>query len=92
MNITQETSAEALSNFNAQEKKDIHYKIILSALNYCPYPLTGYGISQRCKLTYHQVMRRMSQLERLNKVHQVDKKIDVDNAKRVAYEIIKIKA
>ena len=41
MNITQETSAEALSNFNAQEKKDIHYKIILSALNNCLYPLTG---------------------------------------------------
>ena len=30
--------------------------------------------------------------ERLNKIYQVDKKIDVDNAKRVAYKIIKIKA
>ena len=32
MNLTQETSAEALYNFNAQEKKDIHYKIIMDKI------------------------------------------------------------
>ena len=88
MNHTTETSKEALVKFTADEKKAIHYKIILDALRLCPYSLTGFGIAQRCKLTYHQVMRRTKELEEMQKIVQVGKKIDIDSAKRTAYSLI----
>ena len=87
MNLTHETSAEALSKFNAQDKKVIHYKIIMDALKNCPYPLSSYGIAQRTSLDRYQISRRTSELERLNKIYQVGTKIDLDNAKRTIYSL-----
>ena len=88
MNITHETSREALIKYNSSDKRQIHYKIILNALKHCEYPLTGYGIAQRTKLSYHQVMRRTKELENLDKIKQFSKTTDIDSASRMSYVLI----
>lgn len=60
-----------------------HNRMILSVLR--DKELTGYDIAKLCGLSYHQVMRRMSELERLNLVETTTK----DNIqKRMKYKII----
>ena len=83
-----ETSRIAKAKFDASEQKLVHHKIILKALRACQFPLTGFGIAERTKLTYHQVMRRMKELEEDDKVIQHKKKIDVDNSVRMSYKLI----
>lgn len=83
-----ETSRIAKAKFDASEKKLVHHKIISKALRACQFPLTGFGIAQRTELTYHQVMRRMKELEEDDKVIQHQKKIDVDGSNRMSYKII----
>lgn len=82
------TSQIALNKFTATDKKKAHYKIILNALNLCPFPLTSFGIEQRTKLDKHQISRRTLELENLNKIERLETKIDVDGATRLTYKTI----
>lgn len=61
------TSSLAKKEFEASGKKEDHYKRILKALKEI-----GEGhakaIGKKCQLEYHQVSRRMKELEDLGKV------------------------
>lgn len=84
----QTTSTLAREKFEIDGKKSVHHNIILWTLELCDYPLTAWGMSKRCSLTYHQVDRRLKELRELRKIEIVSKKIDLDGAIRNAYKLV----
>ena len=73
------------ANERYKTKKVTDKRIILWALRKYGVELTGLDISERCVLTYHQVMRRMSELENENKVKTTTKNVSQN---RMMYKII----
>lgn len=65
-----------------------HKGIILKTLKSNKTPLSSYGISQLCELSYYQVEKRMSELERENLIEQVCIIKDVDGANRTSYRLL----
>ena len=82
--ITKETSQ--LANIKVDKKQ--HRQEILSVLNTKDTPLTSYGISRLCSLSYHQVNRRMKELRDGEQVEVVCKLVDKDGSTRGAYKLI----
>ncbi len=64
-----------------------HKGIILKTLKDNKMVLSSYGISKLCELSYYQVEKRMSELERENLIEQVCIVKDIDGANRTAYKI-----
>lgn len=67
--------------------KPTHKKIILTTLKFMNMPLSSYGISRNCELSYYQVEKRMSELERENLIEQVCIVKDQDGANRTTYKL-----
>ena len=82
--ITKQTSAIA----HEKVDKQTHYSIILKTLELCPYPLTAYGISKRCSLTYYQVDRRLKHLRDSEQVEITGKLRDIDGSIRAGYRLL----
>lgn len=81
--LTKITSA--IANEKVDKKK--HHSIILNTLELCQYPLTAYGISKRCSLTYHQVNRRLKELRDSEQVEITGKLMDLDGSIRAGYRL-----
>lgn len=59
---------------NSKHFIDNHYKVILKVMREINEPVTSKQISEKCILTYHAVARRLSEMERLNKIKVVGRK------------------
>ena len=84
----QTTSTLAREAFESSGKKRLHHEIILKTLELCPYPLTAWGMSKRCSLSYHQVDRRLKELRELSMIRIVKRIQDLDGATRNAYKLV----
>jgi len=71
-----ESSKEAFISFNSSNDKQDHYKIILHTLSKLKKAICR-EICDNCELTYHQIQRRMSELEKANKVEVIGRKLSV---------------
>ena len=65
-----------------------HKGIILRTLKESNNSLSSYGISKQCELSYYQVEKRMSELEREELIEQVCLVKDSDGANRTAYRLV----
>lgn len=83
-----QTSTLARERFESSGKRTLHHEIILKTLELCPYPLTAYGISKRCSLSYIQTDRRLCELRRSGQIKIVGKKQDLDGSTRNAYKLV----
>lgn len=83
-----QTSTMARERFEDSGKKQLHHDIILKTLELCPYPLTAYGISKRCTLSYEQVDRRLCEIRRLGMIKIVKRIQDLDGSSRNAYKLV----
>ena len=63
-----DTSIEAFHRVKYYGTDQRHRDIILKAMHELNEPATSEVISVRCKLDYHQVARRMPELEKMGKV------------------------
>lgn len=61
-----QTSIEAFKDSRSTAER--HRNIILDVLKNSNRPLSSLQISTKCYLSYHQVARRMSELENTNKI------------------------
>tara|TARA_R110002167_G_scaffold284737_2_gene489875 strand:+ start:14410 stop:14667 length:258 start_codon:yes stop_codon:yes gene_type:complete len=84
----QTTSTLAREAFESSGKKQLHHDIILKTLELCPYPLTAYGISKRCSLSYVQTDRRLCELRRSGQIEFVKRIQDLDGSTRNAYKLV----
>ena len=80
-----QTSREAYER--VKPKRNEHHRAILNVLSHYEKGLTGFDISEHCNLSYHQVMRRMSELEELGKIETTEKDL---KQRRMKYRLIKV--
>lgn len=93
---TTETSRLAREKFEASGDRNLHYGIILFALQ-DNVILTNYGIAKKAyyedkegrtrKISYHQVARRSSELRKQGKIEEVCKMRDDDGTLRMGYRL-----
>ena len=83
-----QTSKDAFVQSRESAKSNRH--IILNTMNAMKSPMTSEQISEHCGLRYDQVWRRMSELERDNKIRCTNE-LDVTSSGRFAHrwELIK---
>lgn len=67
-----ETSIIAKNKFDSSGKKETHYNAILNALEVIKKGCSK-AIAKQSGLNYHQVSRRLSELERIGKVEFIEK-------------------
>ena len=70
-----QSSIEAGLNFSRTGNKELHYSIIISTLSKLNKAICK-DISDNCELTYHQVQRRMKELENKGKVSVVGRDVN----------------
>ena len=54
---------------DSEKIKGDHYRKILKTMIFLNKPVTGKTISHNCELSYHQIMRRLKELESLHYIH-----------------------
>lgn len=73
-----ESSLEAYNGIRNSQEKQKHYQIILSTLSKIGASICK-RIEDNCELSYHQIQRRMKELETQGKVSVVGRELAVKN-------------
>ncbi len=60
-------------------KKQAHYELILKAMSKIGEPAICRSISYQCELSYHQIQRRISEMEKNKLVKVVGRDITIKN-------------